>query len=208
MNVIETLKNEVAKSMIVSVVNSTKTTGARFGSLKYTNENGETSRYSIIFGINIVSLYKADLRTLKSLLPKLKSEQTRLNGIKTHGEDFCGMLPVACQELINSVQESLTVGIGNNSRYTLKGYYTPITPNGEVKLHVDEAGETFLYIRGYVLNKTVLVKGEYPHVNSSPKTLAKKEIEKMLKRGKIRTFKIKMDALHVIKVNGMTLEIE
>lgn len=190
MNAIETLKNTTLATALTSAVEDTKRTGARFIGLTYTNEKGETSRYNLIMGIDIVSLYKSDLRTLKALRPSL-------TGIKA----------VACDELIASVTESLTKGIGNNSAYTLKGYFTPITPNGEVKLHVDEAGETFLYIRGYSLRKTVITPGTYAHVNSSAKTLAKKEIEKSLKRGKIRTFKINVNALHTVAMNGMTIEI-
>lgn len=190
MNAIETLKNTTLASALALAVEDTKRTGARFVGLTYTNENGEKSRYRLIMGINLVSLYKSDLRTLKALRPKL-------DGVKA----------TACDELIASVTESLTKGIGNNSAYTLKGYYTPITPNGEVKLHVSETGETHLYIRGYVLSKNVLVKGTYPHVNSAPKTLAKKEIEKTLKRGKIRTFKVNVNVLEGIRMNGMDIEI-
>jgi hypothetical protein len=194
-DILKQVRNEAVKSMLASVVEATGKTGARFGSIKYTNENGETSRYTVIFGINILSLYKSDLRSLEDL-------KYRFNGVKK----------VACLELLNSVKESLTVGIGNNSRYTLRGYYHPITKNGEVKFHVDDKGKQFLYIRGYVLKKTVIEKGEYPpyppHVNSSPKTLAKKELEKTLKRGRIRTFKINVDVLKTVKVNGLTLEIE
>jgi hypothetical protein len=190
MNAIESLKNTTLASALALAVEDTRRTGARFVGLTYTNENGEKSRYRLIMGINLVSLYKSDLRTLKALRPKL-------DGVKA----------TACDELIDSVTESLTKGIGNNSAYTLKGYYTPITPNGEVKLHVSETGETHLYIRGYVLTKNVLVKGTYPHVNSAPKTLAKKEIEKSLKRGKIRTFKINVNVLEGIRMNGMDIEI-
>jgi hypothetical protein len=196
-NLLEQCKNEAVKALLVSVVNSTSKTGARFGSFKYTNEQGETSRYTVMFGINILSLYKSDLRTLERMLPMVKNV-----------DGAASPRGLACAELLQSVRESLTVGIGNNSRYTLKGYYHPITPNGEVKFHIDEQGNQFLYVRGYVLKKTVLEKGEYKHVNSSDKTLAKKQIEKTLKRGKIRTFKINVNVLHTIKVNGMTLEIE
>lgn len=190
MNTLDTLQNETVKNMLVAAVNATHKTGARFIGLTYTNENGETAIQNLIMGINIVSLYKADLRTLNALRPSL-------TGVKA----------VACDELIASIKNSLDKGIGNNDRYTLKGYYTPITPNGEVKLHVDEKGATFLYIRGYVLKKTVLVEGTYAHVNSSEKTLAKKSLEKNLRRGKIRTFKINVNALHSVKMNGMTIEI-
>lgn len=190
MNALETVKNDIIKNLLAAAVEDTKRTGARFISLTYTNENGETSRYNLIMGINLVSLYKSDLRTLKNLRPSL-------DGVKA----------LACDELITSIENSLTKGIGNNDRYTLKGYYSPVTPNGEVKLHVNEVGETNLYLRGYVLNKTTLVKGIYPKVKSSDKTLAKKELEKNLKRGKIRTFKINVNDLHVVKVNGMTVEV-
>lgn len=191
MNALETLKNTTLASALATAVEDTKRTGARFIGLTYTNEAGETSIYNLIMGINIVSLYKSDLRSLKALRPSLT-----------------GIQAVACDELIASVSESLTKGIGNNSAYTLKGYFTPITPNGEVKLHVDEStGETFLYIRGYSLKKTVLVKGTYKTVNSSAKTLAKKEIEKSLKRGKIRTFKINVNSLQSVRMNGMSIEI-
>jgi hypothetical protein len=191
--ILEQVRNETVKAMLSAVVESTTKTGPRFGSLVYTNENGEKSRYTLLFGVKLESLYKSDLRFLERLYTTLKT-----NG---------GIAAVACFELLQSVRESLTVGIGNNSRYTLKGYYSPITKNGEIKLH-HEDGETFLYVRGYVTKKTVLEEGEYPIVNSSLKTLAKKEITKSLKRGKIRTFKINVNVLHKICVNGMTLEIE
>lgn len=190
MNAIESLKNATLASALATAVEDTKRTGARFVGMTYTNENGETSKYRLIMGINLVSLYKSDLRTLKALRPSLE-----------------GVKAVACDELIASIENSLTKGIGNNDAYTLKGYYTPITPNGEVKLHVNEAGETHLYIRGYVLTKDVLVKGTYKTVNSSDKTLAKKELEKSLKRGKIRTFKVNVAVLEGIRMNGMDIEI-
>jgi len=191
MNVINTLQNATLATSLALAVEDTKRTGARFVGLTYTNEHGEKSKYRLIMGINLVSLYKSDLRTLKALRPSL-------DGVKA----------IACDEMIASIENSLTKGIGNNDDYTLKGYYTPITPGGEVKLHVDEkSGETRLYIRGYVLTKTTLVEGTYPHVNSSAKTLAKKALEKGLKKGKIRTFKINVAVLEGIRMNGMDIEI-
>lgn len=190
MNAIETLKNSTLASALALAVEDTKRTGARFVGLTYTNENGEKSKYRLVMGSNLVSLYKSDLRSLKKLRPSLE-----------------GVKALACDEIIASIENSLTKGIGNNDAYTLKGYYTPITPNGEVKLHVNEKGETHLYIRGYVLTKTVIEKGVYKSVNSSDKTLAKKELEKSLKRGKIRTFKINVGVLEGIRMNGMDIEI-
>lgn len=182
--------NNAVSNILVSSVEETFKSGARFIGMTYTNEAGAVTRYNLILGISLTSLYKSDLRSLKSLRPSL-------NGIDL----------IACDELIASIENSLTKGIGNNDNYTLKGYYTPITKNKEVSLHTDENGETHLYIRGYVVKSTVLKEGTYPHVNSSAKTLAKKKIEKTLKRGKIRTFKINVNVLHSVRLNGMTVEI-
>lgn len=190
MNAIKSLQNLTLASALTAAVEDTRRTGARFIGMVYTNEAGETSRYNLVMGANMVSLYKSDLRALKALRPSL-------TGVKL----------VACDEIITSIENSLTKGIGNNDAYTLKGYYDPITPNGEVKLHVSETGETFLYIRGYVKAKTVITPGIYAKVNSSEKTLAKKELEKNLRRSKIRTFKINVANLHRIALNGMTVEI-
>lgn len=189
-NTTHTVGNNTITNILVSQVEETFKSGARFIGLTYTNEAGAVTRYNLLMGVRLESLYKSDLRTLKSLRPSL-------NGVDA----------AACDELISSITESLTKGIGNNSAYTLKGYYTPVTANGEVKLHTDENGQTFLYLRGYVVKSTVLKEGVYPKVNSSPKTLAKKRIEKSLKRGKIRTFKVNINVLHSVRLDGLTVEI-
>jgi hypothetical protein len=182
--------SNVVTNIVTTSVEETFRTGCRFVGLTYTNEAGETSKYNLLMGVELTSLYKSDLRSLKSLRSTLE------------GVDL-----IACDELISSITESLEKGIGNNSAYTLKGYYTPITTNGEVKVHTNEAGEKFLYLRGYVIKKTVLVKGVYPTVKSSPKTLAKNRIKKGLKNGKLRTFKLNLNVLHSIRLNGLTVEI-
>ncbi len=185
------IQETIITSTLSNVVDSTKKTGCRFASFVYTNQNHETSRYNVILGIKIESLYKSDLRTLENILPTTTGLQT-----------------VACQELINSIKNSLTQGIGNNDSYTLKGYYKPITDNGEVKLHKDEDGVTKIYIRGYVIKKTVITKGEYPIVKHNPKTVEKDKLRKSMKQNKFRTFSININQIHTIKTNGITLEID
>lgn len=183
--------NETVAKFLTVIVEGTQKTGARFASFNYTaSESNETSRYNVLMGVKMETLYKKDLEYLTVLRPTL-------SGIKL----------VACDELIASINESLTKGIGNNSAYTLKGYYEPLDNKGEVKLHTDETGARFLYIRGYVIKRTVITPGVHKVVKSSEKTLAKKEIEKNLKRGKIRTFKINVNNLNAVKVNGLCIEI-
>lgn len=184
------IQTTVVKNILVSQIEDTFKSGARFIGFVYTNQNGETSRHNLLTGVSVTTLYKKDLQTLINLRPSL-------DGIKL----------VACDELIESIKNSLDKGIGNNDNYTLKGYFTPITKNKEVSFHTDENGVTSLYLRGYVVKKTVITKGEYKVVKSSPKTLAKKELEKGLRRGKIRTFKINMDQIKSVSLQGMTVEI-
>lgn len=192
----EQIQNSSIAALLATLSNGTAETGPRFCSLTYTNQNGEKARHTIHFGHKIENLYKDDLLAVELMLA---DKVNPLTGIDLQ----------AATEIHNSIQESLTVGIGNNSKYTLKGYYSGVSDNSEIKLHKDEdSGETFLYIRGYVHTKTVLVEGVYPKVNSRPLTIAKNKIEKTLKRGKIRTFKINVNQLHMVKVNGLALEIE
>jgi hypothetical protein len=192
----QVVQNESLTSMLATLSNGTQKTGCRFCSLKYTNEHGETSRYTLHFGFNIEELYKSDLLEVGLML---EDTQTPLVGIDRQ----------AAIEIKQSIEESLTKGIGNNSRYTLQGYYDGVSENSEIKLHTDEkTSERFLYIRGYVHSKTVLVPGEYPVVKSRPLTIAKNKINKNLKRGKIRTFKVNVNVLKTIKINGLTVEIE
>ena len=184
------IQNTTVKNLLIAQIEQTFKAGARFIGLTYTNQNGGTSRYNLLTGVNLTSLYKSDLRSLLALRP-----------------DLTGVQLEACDEIIASIKNSLEKGIGNNDNYTLKGYFTPVTANGEVKLHTDDTGATHLYLRGYVIKKTELVKGTYKPVKSSPKTLAKKELEKNLRRGDLRTFKINVEQIHGISMNGMTVEL-
>jgi hypothetical protein len=184
-----TIENTVS-NILINNIEETFKNGCRFVGLTYTNKEGETSRHNLIMGVRLESLYKHDLETLQSILPSCE-----------------GIRRVACQELIDSLTESLTKGIGNNSSYTLKGYYQPITKNGEVKFHIGEDGSKSLYLRGYRIKKTVLKDGTYKVVKSQPKTVEKNKLRKLLKTNRIKTFCIKEDQLHSVKLNGMTVEI-
>ena len=191
MTTTQDIKTQVVSTVLIQSVQNTFKTGCRFISVTYTNANGETAVHNLIMGASIENIYKHDLKTLKTLIPTLD-----------------GIDKVACQELIDSLQNSLTKGIGNNDNYTLKGYYTPITKNGEVKFHTDDSGVTKLTLRGYSKGKTVLTPGTYPIVKSSPKTIAKNRIRKdYMKSSNIRSFNIDLDKLSNVKVNGLNLSV-
>ena len=190
MNETSEIKNKTITSFVTQSVEEAFKTGARFVGLTYTNEAGETSKQNILLGVKLETLYKKDLTYLTNLIGSLE-----------------GIKKVACQELIDSISNSLSKGIGQNDGYTKKDYYTPVTPGGEVKKHVGEDGLTTVYLRGFVVKKSVITKGIYKVVKSSEKTLAKNEIRRNLKSGKIREFKLNQSVVSGYRTNGMSVEV-
>lgn len=177
MNKLNQLLNELSESR-----------SARFASFTYrSKEKNELSRVTVLLGANHETAYKKDLARLLMLLPKL-------DGIKR----------IACQELVDSLKESLKRGIGNNSAFTCKDTYVQTGLKG-VKLH-PENGE--LHITGYLVNKQVIEKGEYKSVKSSEKTIAKNELRKIGRIGKIRQYVLTPENLKSVKLNGKTIVIE
>lgn len=163
--------------------------GARFAVITYrAKETNELSRYRVLLGTDTKALYEKDVDALSDLMG-----------------GFSGIKLVAAQEVMKSLVNSITnmVNGTTNEAYAL----------GEVRLDIDglpgvwvhkETG--VLYVNCLVQEKTVLEAGEYKKVNSSEKTLAKREIEKELRKSKIRTFIIKN--VNRIAANGEVVEIE
>ena len=175
------MKAHPVKSLIESIKNLANT-GARFVSLRYTSKgSGETAIHNVILGVNLARAYRRDLAVLRSKLPKLT-----------------GVDAQACGEMIASLAKSLEVGIGNNPLYTAKDTFVTIAPG--VKLNPEDGQ---LYVYGFSNGKTVLVPGEHKHVNSSPKTLAKKKLSKGLKTARFRQFAV--SELSVAKLEGKQL---
>lgn len=159
-----------------------RTKGCRFASLTYlAKKTGELARHTVLLGASLENAYKADIETLESKLPSLSGAES-----------------VACQQLIDSLKNSLEKGIGQNDSYTKKGMYEQITP-GLKKLSNDGTFE----ILGMVVSKEVIQPGEYKAVKSRNEiTAAKKVLRKDLKSGKIRTFSVDYDTFCRAAVNG------
>jgi hypothetical protein len=158
--------------------------GCRFISLVYrSKETHELSRYVIGIGGKLERVYKRDLKVLSL--------------IQTHNE----LEETAKRELIDSLKDSLKLGIGNNPRYTCKGVYRNLFPGLKIQV------ETFdLHINGFLLSKKVIEAGEYKNVKSSAKTLKKNEYRRKMKTSRIRQFIL--PNIQTAKLNGKTLEIE
>lgn len=177
----------MTKRPITSLLTEIKTlakSGARFVSVLYTaKESGEIARHTVNVGVSIEKAYRRDLAVLKG-------KRATLEGIDL----------VACDELIASLSESLTVGIGNNSAYTCAGVYEPLARG--MKLHTEKGA---LHLFGFTVGKDVIVPGTYKKVNSSAKTIAKNALRRTLKSGKFRQFAV--SELESVAMNGRTLAL-
>ena len=159
--------------------------GAAFVSLDYTSKGtGERAVYLIQIGTSTERIYREDLATLENMLPTL-------DGLKLQ----------AAQEIHSSLCVSLENGIGENPAYTKQGYYLPVVKGVWFN---PETGE--VYVKGSLVSKRVVTPGTYKTVNSKPLTLAKKDIDKALKRSKIREFVV--SGINTAKIAGYTVQPE
>lgn len=194
--------NESLKKAIESLVS---VQGSRFVSLTYKSKGTkELARHTLLLGVKLDKVYKRDLSLYRRKLSKLQ-----------------GIEQVACQELVDSLKESLTVGIGNNSANTNKDTYQHVTSGIKIHLTSDD-----IHLNGFTVSKVKICQscanegskgetcdkcqaslGEYKEVKSSDKTLAKNRLRKMGKLGKIRQFILKESELQSVACNGKTLVI-
>lgn len=167
--------------------------GARFVNLIYTTkETGEVGKYSLILGASTEELYRKDIVKLNRVCNLLA---------------VIGALPhtrLAAEELLASRMKSLEVGIGNNPEYTNADTYMHLNGFPGVSMHKETGA---LYVRGLVQHKTVLQEGKPRKVvNSSPKTIAKRKLEKMLPSGRFRLFVL--GNVTRAALNGTVLELQ
>jgi hypothetical protein len=159
-----------------------KLSGAQYVSLDYTSVGtGERALHLIQIGTDTSRIYRDDVATLEAMFPTLS-----------------GLPLEAAQSIHASLCVSLAGGIGDNPAFTKAGYYLPIV-NG-VKFNLD-TGE--VYVSGSAVSKRIIEEGVYKTVNSKPLTLAKKEIDKALKRSKLREYKVSL--VNVAKMAGYTV---
>lgn len=175
MQVINLVKNAVSNSI----------TGVTFFSVKnYTNSSNEVSNNLINVGINYEKSKEQDLEFLKNIKLsdyEFKSPNDVLNEAK--------------KELIESF-----IKPNENRSNGQKDAYTNIFSG--VKVH-NETG--VLYVYGYRVNKTVIKEGEYKTVKSSPKTIAKNELRKLLKTNKFTQYAIEVG--NTLTAKGETIEL-
>ncbi len=163
-------------------------TSARFASFTYTAKgSGEIARHTVLLGASYRNAYQKDLA-------KLTRKVRSLSGIDK----------IACEEIITSLKTSLESWEKGekNPDYTCKETYHEL---GNGLLIHKETGD--LHIKAFTVSKVVLQPGEHKLVNSSEKTLAKKAIEKTLRKGKIRQFVLSTN-VSTVAIEGKTLLLD
>ena len=170
-------------SGLVALLDGNKS--CRFVSLTYrAKESGELARHTILLNVNRNTMLKHDLANLKAKRPGLT-----------------GLDAQACDELIASMEETLTTG--SNSQYTKRGYYDA-QGNGNVQVSVKDKA----YVRGYSIGKEVIEAGTYKTVKSAPKTIAKNALRKALKNTRCREFCITPENFKLARHNGQAIVID
>ena len=169
-----------------------KRKSATFANFIYkTKETGELAQYSIILEADTYNLYKKDIPKLERAIRLLTQIGAAAHTIQ------------AAQELLDSRNESLTNGVGNNDAYTNKNTYDHVDGFRGVRVHCDTGD---LYVSGLVEHKKTIKAGTpRKPVKSSPKTISKNRLRYIIPSGRFRQF-----ALPNVKraaVNGDVLEL-
>lgn len=143
---------------------------------------GETARHTVRIGQSYENALKSDLALLEGLAGTLT------------GIDEDARAAVAA-----SVTKSLAaLAIGEQSEdFTKRGKYATLCAG----VQVFEDGT--LEIKGFSHAKRVLVEGPpQKAVNSRPLTIAKRKLEKLLKKSKFRTFSLDAANCLALRING------
>jgi hypothetical protein len=146
--------------------------GATFVSVReYRNTHNELSNFGLVFHID----YSAALKRSRNIVANYTVQD------ELHREAKSILLSsldrrIAIEEPIENRDEPYTHFRDANGEW-IKG----------IKAHEELDS---LYLFGFLVHKRVLVAGEYKEVNSSPLTLAKREIEKSTPVSRFRQFKL------------------
>jgi len=172
------------KGKILTVVAETIKGTSFVGIQNYLSSKGELSNQTILVGATYETAKAADIETAKAF------------DLASHTSSFSEAdLIVAKETIVASLEKP--------SKAHQEGQaaaYKHIAPG--LKLHIDT---NEIHVTGFAITKTVLEKGTYKTVNSSTKTLVKRELIKAmdLKTSKYRNFKL--GNAKELKMQGVTI---
>lgn len=167
--------------------------GAKYITINgYVSSKGEVANHTINVNVDTLKAKQDDLETLKNF----KASDLIIIADK-RGADL-GTALKAVEELITSKEKNLSGEKTKGSQAQVDAYI----PLGKgLKIHKESLK---LHITGFANNKHVIKEGEYKHVNSAPKTLIKKDIEKTLRMSKYRTFVV--ENASSVSITGDTVQ--
>lgn len=166
--------------------------GAKFASFKYrTKGTDELSLYLVTLGASVENAYRHDVETLEALIPSLT------------GVDLD-----AANAILASLNKSLDGGIGNNPAYTHGAASGDTYAFTDVPGIVVNKNDGALHLKNVLVQHKTVIEAGNPQkpVKSSDLTLAKRKLERSLRKGKIRQFALL--GISVAKLNGETIEFE
>lgn len=173
--------------------------GAQFISIKnYTSKTGEIANFQVLTNYSVIEAKKKDLQTLESLT------HNDIEDIAEAKELSKEVVFEALIELITSARKNLSENLEDRTANSQAQTDAYIQLGKSVKINKTSME---VFVVGMIINKQVIVQGEYPKVNSRPKTIAKKAIAKHcdLRMNKYRNFRV--GQADRINVDGSTLVI-
>lgn len=161
-------------------------------------KSGELANHRINVNISVQEAKRKDLVSLLSVTDNDLKDICKSSNIAVD------ILKVSLSEMLLSAEKNMSEKLSDRTAQSQAQTCAYIDLAPGVKLHPESLA---IHIFGMTIDKTVLIKGTYDTVNSSPKTLGKKAITKHLdlRAGKFRTF-ILANADN-LKVSGTCIEI-
>ena len=165
----------------------------------YTNSKGETASYVINGNVTYQNVKENDNKKLHECSDEI------LQQVANEKEIDIAIVRTALSELITSSDRNLTEDDRTAQSEAQKDIYVHFGKG--LKMHKDT--ERF-HIDGLIVSKKVIVEGNYPRVNSRPKTIAKNAIKKALElqSRKYRSFIVERGHCEYINLSGMTATTE
>jgi len=182
------------KNLIAEIAKKLATVeGTQFASFTYLSKKaGELARHTLILGFSYHKLVEKSVTELEILMADNADKWTPLQ-------------KQAADNVMASLKKTLAAHARGeqNEDYTKNNQYVSLG-NG---LNWNSTDGT-LQLFGLAHNKVVLVKGEYPTVNSRPLTIEQNKIKEQLSISKFREFALDLSQVASAKINGNTLEME
>lgn len=186
---------------------------------KYTNKHGAVTNYRINGFVNYPKLCKNDLKKLNEAPMTAIYEVSAINQIPVD------IVQTALEELSKAMATRIESQEYEDNRNKLIAEGKPVPAEDEatakkfarsraqanafinlgkgLKMHKETMQ---LHITGLVAHKEVLIEGEYPTVNSRPKTIAKKQLEKVLKLQTTKYRSFIVENCEFVNMSGTTID--